>query len=151
MNFGNQRAWNFLLMVVGATFLWTFAKFTAEAFHYRSYSQKAQAKVLSWQIVESKSDEFKILATYQFEVKGAVFHSSHLFLDQTFHNRYAAEEVLESYKKKNWTAWYRDTVPPKSTLSRAFPVKSLFYAMISGAIFLYFFWLRYYLRQKKYF
>lgn len=144
--------WSVLVVFSLGVFLY-FASLSLFSFlTYVSFDQKTEARVFSWEIKNSK-DNYYILAHYQYNWPASSGNMEEkeqtTVFSKTFLNYPAAFAFLKAEAKKNWSAWYSSKSPDKATLVKEFNLKNLVYAIISFAVFIYFFVLKYKLQKNE--
>ncbi|MEI6242185.1 MAG: DUF3592 domain-containing protein [Chlamydiota bacterium] len=137
----------FLFVFLAFLTLWFLGQALIELQSYLRLSQKTQAHIDRWEIVETKGGKYSIQAVYHYEIQGKEYINENSFQKHPFLNKYSAKETLQDFAKKTWEAWYDPNDPGFSQLFKEFPVKSGVRGLIVLGIFLYFVFL--YGRMKK--
>jgi hypothetical protein len=108
-----------------------------------SYGESAPARIGRWDVEESGSDEYRLVAHYTFEADDKIFLGS-ARLESVYLNLDSAISAIkeDSKQKKEWRAWFNRDNPKISALEKSSPNNSLFRASLSLALLLYFLLLR---------
>lgn len=129
----------FLFLISGMTLWFTYQAFTGLLI-YNSYKTSEKASILSWKVLETKSDIYRTQAQFAYKYKDHNFEG-HDFVGKEFQNPWAAESALEIYSKQEYIVWFNPKNPAKAILEKKFPYKALLSLGIMASILLYFLFL----------
>ncbi|MCB1080777.1 MAG: hypothetical protein KDK69_03040 [Chlamydiia bacterium] len=137
----------FLLVVVSGVGLWMGGKFLYDLHHYFLLSHTAPVHINEWKVEEIKPGKFSIFASLEFQVGERIFYKNYRFLKPVYQNPYVAEALIERWENERWEVWYNPKDPQIASLQKAFPIKAGVYFVLCLGVFLYFSWLRIYVRK----
>jgi len=123
--------------------LWFSGSFCFKIYDYFSLSVSQPLEQIDWEIQEIKKDHYVIHSNYLFIVDGKESKGKG-YLSQSFPNYWAAQNVLKSVLKKQWTVWYNPLNLKQTALEKIFPTNALISALVLIGIFIYFISLGYY-------
>lgn len=138
--------WKILLALAALIALWFMGKSAYSFYHHYRLSAQAPATIESWVVIQRTPSKFNYEVSYHFTVSGNRYEKKEL-LSTTYPNTFAAEGDLPQLKEQPWIAHYDPGSPYISSLENPFPLKRTLYALLSLAVFFYFFWL--YIRYQN--
>jgi 4-amino-4-deoxy-L-arabinose transferase-like glycosyltransferase len=141
------RFWRALVILTALVSIWFLSKALWQLWGYFSLNAQTKAEVFEWKVVEKSSAQFRIEAQYHFHVQDIRHEGKTQFSDLSFLNPYAAEGAIDKLKHQDWTAWYNQNDPNKSSLQKIVPFKACFHAILTLGVLVYFFFLKNFLRR----
>jgi hypothetical protein len=141
--------WQAFLIVIFLIVLWYTGVALYRYYTYSRLTSFTQAIQIEWTVRERASDEYVLEASYLFEANGTSQKGKMDLKHEIYRNRWAAEQMIPQYTKRNWTVWYDPSQPNHSSLQKSFPLKESISAGFLWILFFYFLWLGFYVAKYK--
>ena len=136
-----------LMILVTGVGLWMGGKFLYSIHNYFLLSQSTPAIVSEWKVEELKPGKYTIQASFEFQVGETVLYQQFRFPKPVCQNQYLAEAFINNWEEESWQVWYSPKNPQVASLQKSIPIKSGIYFVLCLGVFLYFSWLRVYVRR----
>ena len=139
----------FLFFITGVVSLWIGSAFFYDLHRYFQLSVSAPAILDNWSIQEDEKGVFSIAVNYQFEWKQKPIQGVYHFEKPIYKNPYLARDYIDEWKDKDkdFKIWLSPNQPTLVSMQRNFPVKKGMHLILCLAIFLYFFFLKSYVKK----
>lgn len=138
----SKKFQQFLLLAAAGASLYFSVCFGQSLFHYVSLQERAQARILRWEVVELKEDRFGIKADYSFRAQNRDWNGVYLLKNSYYLNEFAALSDLKKMAKQEWTVWFNPNHMQTSALEKSFPLSLLIRTLVCYLLLLYFFFLK---------
>ena len=116
---------------------------------YASLDSETKPEQTKWSVQELKEDRYFIKGSYSYKVDDEVLEGETVFKDDSFRNRYSAEESIKVYQNKDWQVYYFSLKPTISSLQKKFPLKESISSGVLWIILMYFVFLGIYAAKKQ--
>lgn len=143
----SKNFFSVLMVLVAGIGLWMGGKFLFSIYHYFSLTQEATAKVTEWKVEEFKEGKFVIWANFEFEAQGRTIYGKYLFKKPVYQNEHLPAMLIERWGDDPRSVWFNPKDPHSAVLKKKFPMKEGVYFVLCLGVFLYFAWLRVYVRK----
>lgn len=141
--------WLGFLALVFLSFLWFSSIACYQLYQYYSLKETAKADNLKWFVEEISSNNFRVGATYSFEVNNESYTGETIFFDHRYINPSSADDELKIKATHEFAVFYDPQNLEHSSLEKKFPIKECAYAATLFLLMLYLFGLGIYTSKKS--
>ena len=145
----SKDVFTLLMGLVVLAGLWMGGKFLYHLHDYFLLSENTKAHALQWEVEEIKSGKFSIAASFEFQVQKQMLTHRFRFPKPVYQNTYLAQNLIDQWKLEEWEVWYNPRNPQIASLQKRVPLKEGIYFGLCLVVFLYFAWLRVYVRKMN--
>lgn len=131
--------WKILLVTAASISLWFLGQVVKDSWKFWRLSSLASAEVVNWQVKQLSSSRYVLEATYRYVIEGVEFTGKTLLRSRPHLNQYAAEKEIKNMPAQRVAVWYQKSHPSLSSLEKKFPKKELVNAVMTAAVFIYFY------------
>jgi hypothetical protein len=140
--------WLGLLGIICIAALWFAGKASWDVYQFYSISERTQAGMVALSVKKKSRNSYYPVARYSYHVDGKEYQGIEEIPSLVYYRKGHLEKDLPKIKKeRKWAVWYSPDSPYRSSLSRSFPFKNVFYGFLMIGIFGYFLWLGFYVRK----
>ena len=133
------RLWVILLILSGGVAVWFSGVAIGSLLIFFQYSQTQSAHITSFAVTPQPFSRFAITAAYHYTVGGVEYTQEDVLSSCQFLSHFAAEHYIPFLYQKKWVAFYKKGHPQASCLENPFPSKDCVHALITIAVFVYFY------------
>lgn len=115
---------------------------------YRQQTHMAKPLSLRFNYQEVGKEMYAPLVEYTFNEAGKIYEREESLRAPLARNEFAAQDMLEELKTKQWQIWYSPQAPNRATLQKHFPLKECLTAIALLGLLFYFLSLGFYVGGK---
>lgn len=141
--------WVVLLVVSGLITCWFAGQVGMRGYRYIKLNAQASVEVLKWDVKMVSTSHYALHAVYRYVVDDREFISETVFSSPSYPNQFAATLDLKSWQSKEFKGWYQKNNPTFSSLEKKFPKKELINLGVAFGVFLYFYFAKSLLSNKR--
>ena len=142
-----NKLWLCLMLISSSIAIWFGSMAASSLWKYSFLTHKTSAEVQEFKVIQKKSSQFALEASYRFTHEGKVFEAKTEFHKPYYLNQYAAQSACNVCKAKLWQVYFCPSKPEISSLQKIFPFQECIQALITSIICLYFFFMKGFLRK----
>ena len=105
---------------------------------YGKLNAVAEGKVLSWDVVKIKEDQYLLKTNFRFVCKNSLIEGVTVFEKPVYLNEIAAEQAKKSLRLDQWKVWYDSSDPQICSMQKKFPFQRCIQAILSLVVLGYF-------------
>lgn len=144
-----EKIWNIFLILLAAVAISYTSPLAYRLYLFFRMSQSVSPHEISWNVKKLSDEKYVPEAQYSFTYNNEHYNGQFPFEEISYRNQWAAQKAMEDLKKQHQTIWFSSSSPHFSVLEKKIPLKQSIYSFTLIGIFVYFLFLRYYVKNHK--
>lgn len=143
-----KALWIGLLTLILGCAVWFVLKASQDLYRYFQYTVQTKASVQAWDIQESSSGHYAVIAHYSYFFNDKTYEGKGQ-VGSLYPNPWAAQEAKNRFSRQIWHVWINPRSADHSLIEKHFPFKKVVSAALLLGVGIYFLILGVYLRKTR--